>query len=89
MMAAIKHLDPMDIRAVVDWVRQTSRYRILVLRRTAGRRNWALDAYSVTKPDPALEHDATSSGGVIVGYYTREADPATLMADIATSMGEL
>lgn len=88
-MASIKRLDPLDIRAVVEWIRQTSRYRILVLRRTAGRRNWTLDAYSVTRPDPVLEHDAVAGGAVIVGYYTKHAEPASVMADIATAMGEL
>lgn len=88
-MASIKRLDPLDIRAVADWVKQTSRYRVLVLRRTAGRKCWALDAYSVTRSDPVLEHDAKSQGAVVVGYYTKRADPATLMADIAAAMVEL
>lgn len=91
MMAKIKQLDPLDIHAVMEWIAQTSKLRVLVMlpgdRRK--RAQGALWAYSVTRPDPELEHDVRARGGVVVGYYTRQAAPANVMADIASSMVEL
>jgi len=86
MMAAIKKLDPLNIREVADWVAQTSKLRLLVFHHSSKTRSGYLYAYSLTKPDPELEYDVHKQGGVLVGYYTRKAEPAQIMADIASAM---
>lgn len=88
-MPKIKQLDPLNIRQVAEWVAQTSRFRMLVLMPDKRTRTGKLYAYSLTGPDVELEHDVRRQSGQIVGTYTKAADPALLMADIAAAMAEI
>jgi hypothetical protein len=85
-MAAVKGFDPLDVAAVVQWVAQTSKLRLLALQPGKGNHRGKLWAYAVTKPDAALEFDLAEKGCTLVGYYTRKAEPAQVMADIAAAM---
>ena len=85
-MAAIKSFDPIDVASVVKCVSQTSRLRLLALKPGNGHLRGKLWAYAVTKPDAALEFDRVEKGCTLVGYYTRKAEPAQVMADIAAAM---
>jgi hypothetical protein len=91
-MTTIRQLDPLDIRAVMDALAKTSSFRVLVLMPSGDKRrrfSGALWAYTTTGPDIELEHDVKDRGGVLVGYYTKKAVPAAVMADIAAAMEAL
>jgi hypothetical protein len=85
-MTAIKSFDPLDVRALHQWLQQTSTLRLLAL--TRGRGRGKVVAYTLRRPDPELEHDLRAQGAQILGYYTRQAHVGQVMADVGTALVE-
>ena len=89
-MPTICQVDPLNIREVMDLISSTSCLRMLALYpRGSKGRLYRMYAYALKRPDAALEYDLGKAGAMVVGYYTKAAEPAAVMADIAFAMGEI